>query len=364
MADEPKDLGTAEDEFSAAMAEAFAAATEPKPEQAPAPATGDAPSAPDAHPAAPAPGPQEEATPPPAPDELDQKPTDTQEETGTPPEDDGGMETLLREKELSVEDKAHRFDSMHGRLAKERKEKEALQAELAALKAQAPGAAPASGPKPDAQPKPTPQAATIEDENLRTLLDEFSAANPQLAALAREDSRDGQRIRKRLEDYGADLALDAAESILMRREQHAEHEKFTAEQEASLRETAVRAHQAAIYAAHPDVGKVMGDPEMKAVFDTEMSAWIDSLPFGEGSRYAAIRSGGSAQEVIGMLNDFKRHLKDGKAGAQKDADAAQAVASRGAPGPHAKVTPPDPDDYSAGVADALAIRARGETGLR
>lgn len=345
--EERKDLKPEfEDEASQAMAEAFAA-----PEDS---AAGDDDHADDEPGPETTPGPQDGEEPAPAPgDPQDQGTIDTEEEHAT--EDDGTLESLLREKDLSVEEKAHRHDSMLGRLKKEREEKEAALQELEEIKkSKAPGAP--AGPGTEATPPPAP-AAKIEDENLAQLVDNFAAKHPDLAAMVREDSPDGKRLRKRLEDYGEELTLDAAENIALRRQMASkgEEDKAAREQWAEDQKTAARnAHRAEIYRVHPDVAKIKADGKLNAVFDAELTSWIEELPYQQGKKWAFISEHGDASQVIEMLNKFKEHLAAKKAAAESEADAAEGVPSQGAPAPKPKPGKADPNDYSGGMAEALA----------
>jgi hypothetical protein len=339
-----------EDEASQALAEAFAASAD-------APAAGDGGHAGDEPGPEFAPGPQDGDNAGPAPGEPTDKGTiDTEEKHAA--EDDGSLESLLREKEMPAEKKAQAYDSMLGRLKKEREEKEALRKELEdAKKAKAPGGD-APGPEPRAPQAPA-QAAKIEDENLAQLVDDFAAKHPDMAALVREDSQDGRRLRKRLEEYGEDLTLDAAESVTLRRQMAARGEEDKAAREQWAKEqdqAAAKAHKAEIYKAHPDVAKIKADDTLNAAFEAELGSWIESLPFKDGQKWADIRQHGNASQVIEMLNEFKEHLKAKQRSAESEAEAAEGIPSRGASSPKPKPGKADPNDFDGAMAEALALR--------
>ena len=78
-----------------------------------------------------------------------------------------------------------------------------------------------------AAPEPLPrdepqQPKTVEiPEGIKSEFAELEQLSPEAAAIAREDSPEGETLRKRLAEYGADNAMDRAELFMARREREA-----------------------------------------------------------------------------------------------------------------------------------------------
>ncbi|MEG2005385.1 MAG: hypothetical protein RR014_05035, partial [Bilophila sp.] len=83
---------------------------------------------------------------------------------------------------------------------------------------------PAAPPAPvsyETQPQPEPVKRLDMPDEIRAEYEELKSLNPDAAALAEEDSPEGQAIRKRLEQYGADSAMDRADIIMGQRRNEA-----------------------------------------------------------------------------------------------------------------------------------------------
>lgn len=89
---------------------------------------------------------------------------------------------------------------------------------------------------PDPLPRDEPQQPkTVEiPEGIKAEFSELEQLSPEAAAIAREDSPEGETLRKRLAEYGADNAMDRAELFMARREREA----VAAQQQAGMVEAA------------------------------------------------------------------------------------------------------------------------------
>ena len=143
---------------------------------------------------------------------FDEDPEDGPQDGDPAPDDDDGAaeegkgKKKSNKEELSLEQRAHGYDSMLGRLEKERAEKARLEEELEALRSQA-SPSPVTDTAKDDKAQPEGDKTTFEipeelKEDLGTIEKE---EDPQLAALFREDSKDGARLRHVLEDFGTDM---------------------------------------------------------------------------------------------------------------------------------------------------------------
>lgn len=173
----------------------------------------------------------------------------------------------------------------------------------------------------------------------------LKAVSPEAARLALEDSPEGERLRSRLESYGAELALDRAERVLELRDR--------ARQEAERSRRAVEEHNRQFFATLgsrvPEYTAMLRDSgragELRA-YQRDVVRWIESKPYAEGARLMRIaQSGKDAGEVADLLERFERE----RAGARRTPDPTGALAVPGRRGP--SVAPAgvgDKDDFDAG----------------
>ncbi len=187
---------------------------------------------------------------------------------------------------------------------------------------------------------------TVPDE----IADEFESLkklNPAAAELAMEDSPEGASIRARLEQYGAELAQDRAETLLYQRAQR------TAEQEArrTMQEQARAAHNAAFKAMferdHPEYAAMMNDPGRRAEavqYQQSIFDWIAAKPYSEAAELMEIaKNGRDPEQVSALITRFEREK-----GVTRRADPTGALAVPGRGAPIAPTGVGDKDDFDAG----------------
>lgn len=205
---------------------------------------------------------------------------------------------------------------------------------------------PVQGEAPE-QPADAPRPLeTVPDE----IADEFESLkklNPAAAELALEDSPEGASIRARLEQYGAELAQDRAETLLYQRAQR------TAERDArqAMREQARAAHNAAFKAMferdHPEYAAMMNDPGRRAEavqYQRRIFDWIAAKPYSEAAELMEIaKNGRDPEQVSALITRFEREK-----GVTKRADPTGALAVPGRGAPIAPAGVGDKDDFDAG----------------
>lgn len=204
---------------------------------------------------------------------------------------------------------------------------------------------PASQPEPQQspvpeitqQPEPAPEAhgkiASVP-ESIADEYEQLKKLNPNAAELALEDSAEGEAIRRRLENYGAEQAQDRAEMTLYKRHQA----QATAQ---AYR----RANAEIIKNGVPDFFAMMNDPKRSAEKDQYLGSlqnWIGSKSFKEGAELMQIYTNGRPEQVCELIKRFENE----KSGRKADALAMQAVPSRGAPTAPTGIG--DKNDFDAG----------------
>lgn len=231
--------------------------------------------------------------------------------------------------------KSH-YDSMFGRLQAEQRRARELEERLSKLEL-------------------APAAKSVEvPAELQTEIEELSKRDPQLAALVLEDSKDGERLRKGLEEYGVDYAEERADTIRMRREVRQTVTSVQASTESAVQETKVNAFYAAVGEKHKDWVDVTTDPARRPEYDAYMKdvrAWAESLPYAEGANAFRVMEKGTPAEVIDLLDRFKT-AKNGGGGGRKgpSAEDALAVPSRAGMPPSNKMA--SKDDFDAAFDEA------------
>ena len=192
-------------------------------------------------------------------------------------------------------------------------------------------------PQPEQQPS-LPQASI--DEAIHAELADLEKLSPRAAMLAREDSPEGESLRRRLAVYGADYALDRAELILERRERAQRTE-----------EQAIEAHnrqfQSVIRTDHPELFDTARTPQQNQQFMDGMKAWIGTKPYSEAKDMMEIfERGRDPRQVSALISRFKQESVQPQGRKAPDPAAIMAVPGRGAP-----AVPKDAgskDDFDAG----------------
>lgn len=186
--------------------------------------------------------------------------------------------------------------------------------------------------------QPQPEVPKLEKvpEEIRTEFEELKQLSPEAAALALEDSPEGERLRKRLVDSGADSALDRAEIILDRRQR--------AQAEEQARQQALEAYnrnfRGVLEHDHPE----LFDPARNTSLLQDIRSWIENKPYAEAAPLMQVyMAGRDPHQVSALVSRFKQERTTAKA---PDPTKAFAVPGRGAP-----IAPPgigDKDDFEAG----------------
>lgn len=241
--------------------------------------------------------------------------------------------------ELSMEKKAHGYDSMLGRLEKERAEKKRLQEELKNLRA-----AQVEKDSAPADPIQKKEVFDVPDELKSELLD-VEREDPELAVLFSEDSTDGRRLRSVLQDYGKDVALIQAGAVATARELKEQNQAITQ----TVSQSAEQAHVAAICAAVDGYEDLITNPsrkEEKEAYHRELREYVEAQPYNIAAEKLAVIERGTPTQVASLLNEFNATRGSLQADrAKADADAALAVPSKPSPLPKSKG---DKNDFDAG----------------
>lgn len=238
--------------------------------------------------------------------------------------------------------KANGYDSMLGRLQVEQRKRQELEERLAKLE----------------QADQQQDVKTVEvPDDLKTELEELTKRDPQLAAIVLEDSKDGEKLRKGLEEYGIDYAEERADTIRMRREVHQKVSSVEAITQTAARDAKVSAFYQAVSVKHPDWVSITTDPARRQEYDAYMAnvrSWAESLPYADGADAFRIMEKGTPAEVTDLLDRFKA-AKHGGGTDRKgpSAEDALAVPSRSGPPPSRKIA--SKDDFDAAFDEAPEV---------
>ena len=257
----------------------------------------------------------------------------------------GGEQAPAAGEDEELRKKAHGYDSMLGRLQKEREERKRLEDRLAQLEqlagrqaAQPQQAAPAST-----------KAAEIPDE-IKDDFDSLSKENPRVAALLTEDTPEAKRLRSALAEYGREYVEEKAEVLLTRRELEAKIATVESHQRLTAQEQAQRAFFSEIGAKHPDFVAVYGTPEHQT-YMAGVSTWVDSKPYSEAVKLVKVIEQGTPAEIVALLDKYKSETQQGgqatRQQTQRDPRAAAAAAVPARPSPMPRQTGPK-DSFDAG----------------
>ena len=188
-------------------------------------------------------------------------------------------------------------------------------------------------------------------EDLQGEYDKLKRISPYAANLALEDSPDGERIRSRLEEFGAEIAFDRAEAIYNKRysffSRQREQATYNAEQ--------VRKHnenfRSTIRQRSPDYFDMMTNANRQQEaqnFLSDVYAWIGTKPYDEGAKLMQVAKNGRDPNKICDLIDqyYKERGKNPRASVRHDPTGALAVPSRGSVSTVAGVG--DKDSFDAG----------------
>ena len=196
--------------------------------------------------------------------------------------------------------------------------------------------------------KPEPPKLIEVPEHLADELATLKKLNPAAAELALEDSVEGERLRSRMEEFGAEMALDRAEMVLDKRNREtAAHQAEVARQQQTIAEHNNR-FMATLQREHPEYAAMIIDParrEEAVKKQNEIMGWISAKPYAEGARLMKIaQEARDPNEVCALITQFEseRQAKP----KQADPTGALAVPGRGAPTAPAGIG--DKDDFDAG----------------
>ncbi len=203
-----------------------------------------------------------------------------------------------------------------------------------------PAAPAAPVPQPHEEPQP-PKTVEIP-EAIRAEFAELEQLSPEAAAIAREDSPEGDTLRRRLAEYGADNAMDRAELFMARREREA----VAAERQAGMVEAANRHFVTVVRQAHPDLFEASRSKADNERFQADMRAWIEHKPYAEAAPLMDVfLHGRDPHAVAELITRFKNERQTPQM-ARTNPDGAFAVPRRGAPGVPQGVG--SKDDFDAG----------------
>ena len=203
-------------------------------------------------------------------------------------------------------------------------------------------------PRESAPAEPEPPKKIEVPENLTEEFATLKKLNPAAAELALEDSPEGERLRSRMEEYGAEMALDRAEIVLDKRNREtAAHQAEVARQQQTIAEHNNR-FMATLQREHPEYAAMITDParrEEAVKKQNEIMGWISAKPYAEGARLMKIaQEARDPNEVCALITQFESERKAKPK--QADPTGALAVPGRGAPTAPAGIG--DKDDFDAG----------------
>ena len=184
-----------------------------------------------------------------------------------------------------------RYKSMMGRLKATQTENLSMKSELAALRARIEALTNAPAPAPAKQEEAVPVEGIEElAESVRPLFT--------------EKSREGDVLRKMLEEYGPDHATVIAEAMLAKREARgvAEEMRHQSAVDADAR------HKMTLAQAHPEFADAIleKDAAKSAELMNGINAWIRVLPYAEGAEMMRVLQNGSTSDVSDMLAKYKQ----------------------------------------------------------
>lgn len=204
------------------------------------------------------------------------------------------VKELEPEPEPEPEDWQHKYDSMMGRFKAAQNENKELRDRITALEE--------AEKKRQQESAPKEETAT-ETPDLEGIADEF---RPLFA----EKSKDGDRVRKMLEDFGPEYAQNYAETVKIRRELADAQAQMKRQDE----DERMQRHRTTLAQAAPEYADaIMGrDEQAWNELINGVNAWIDTLPYSEGKRMAQVAQSGTTEEVADMLGRYSKFRKGSK----------------------------------------------------
>lgn len=194
-------------------------------------------------------------------------------------------------------------------------------------------------PAPAPAPEPQPATKTVEiPDDIKAEFEALKKLSPDAAALAMEDSKEGARVRRRLAEFGAEVAQDRAEDVLERRKERQEAQARELSRQREAVEAQNRSFMSVLEHDHPEHVQLLrdassGDAAKQATANAylqDIYAWIESKPYREGARLMAVAQGGrDPHEVSALLSQYKAE-RQAKAGGTGSASAAAAYPSTAA----------------------------------
>jgi hypothetical protein len=314
---------------------------------------------------------------------------DPEAEPAAPEEDHGPAEDAEGEAEDVPEDlrkAGQRYDSMEGRLRKEREELERKAQEYEALKAELQAAQTErrrvtealiqarQGQQPAQQAAPAKQPLQLAEipEAIKDEAENFAREYPELTPLLRYPGKEGEKLRKMLGEYGVDVAATHGRAVM------AEYKLFQTEnnvrrQFGNLEQRAVQqqremqqrlenerrqAHYHQIYSAVPEYAQMATDPSRRSdlqAYHARLTDWVESKPHREASRMLNVLRRGDAPSVVEVLTRFQTEAANNQparhANARRSAAmAASAMPSRATSPPRGA---PDPNDTQGAFREAF-----------
>ena len=228
------------------------------------------------------------------------------------------------------DDWQHKYDSMMGRFKAAQNENKELRDRLTALE--------------EAEKKRQESAQKAEEPkeelDLEGIADDYRP-------LFTEKSKDGERARKMLEDFGPEYAQNFAETVKVRREM----EETQAQIKKQGEDERMQRHREALCKAAPEYTDAIMGKDQQSWNDliNGVNAWIDTLPYSEGKRMAQVVQSGTTEEVANMLGRYTKFRKGSKETARNLAKSNIAVPRTGGVPQSAHASA---DDYDAAWEEA------------
>lgn len=215
-----------------------------------------------------------------------------------------------------------------------------------------PGAADVSEGHPAAGQPSDEGPATVElPEELAQEFERLKRMDPAAAAVALEDSPDGQATRVRLEQYGAELAHDHAGLVLMQRQRESELALLREERARQAVQERQRQFMEVMRREHPDFHALLAGDDLAAQmrFSRDVRSWIEAKPYAEAAPLMEIYSRSSDPYEVGrLLTQFRNERR------ARRPDPAGALAVPGRGGTVAPAGIGDTDDFHAGLTLSLS----------
>lgn len=242
----------------------------------------------------------------------------------------------------AIKKRAHSYDSLKGRHQQIQEENRVLRDELARLKQ---------------APAPEPMAVEDVPDDLREDLEVIAGLDPELAGLVREQSADGERLRKSLARFGPESTAAMADSLRTRRYVEGQRRAETM----ALVERSEQERYETMLAEAPSLGKfavtarneqgqyqLFAQPGREAEFSAYFEGlghWLDELPHKIARAYnETLWKTGKPREVADVLKEYDKARKPREHVDRELAENLGPVRSRSR-GPGGAEGALDPDSY-------------------